>query len=62
MGRKHVISEINDFQDVMARKSNLEYLNAFDKDPYCFRKKNGPFTNLYDSAARFGASDVFIKQ
>lgn len=38
---------------------NWDLIGAVEKDPYVFRKKNGLFTNLYDSAARFGETEVF---
>ena len=53
------VTEFGDLQRPSSLNPNLDHLKAFHDDPYVFRRKNGLFTNLYDSAARFGETKVF---
>ena len=39
---------------------NKQHNEALSANPYEFRRKNGVFTNMYDSAKRFGESKVFL--
>jgi hypothetical protein len=53
------VTEFGDLQRPSSLNPNLDLLKALNDDPYVFRRKNGLFTNLYDSAARFGETKVF---
>jgi hypothetical protein len=57
--RQKGVVEYNDRQRSTAFNPNWDHLAAIEKEPHGFRRKNGMFTNLYDSAARFGESQVF---
>ena len=53
------ITEFGDLLRPTSMNPNWDLLGALETDPYNFRRKNGLFTNLYDSAARFGETKVF---
>lgn len=53
------VAEFADKKAVFAVNLNPAYLRAVAQDPYEFRRKNGVFTQLYDSAKRFGENKVF---
>lgn len=57
--RKKGVTEFGDLLRPTATNPNWDHLAAYERDPYNFRRKNGLFTNLYDSAARFGETEVF---
>lgn len=56
---KKGIGEYSDLQRVTAINQNPEFLKAIGDDKDLFKRKNGIFTYLYDSAARFGETKVF---
>lgn len=57
--RRKGVTEYGDLQRATSMNPNWDHLRALEQDPYVFRRKNGLFTNLYDSAARFGETEVF---
>jgi hypothetical protein len=44
---------------VTSINQNPEFLKAIADNPELFKRKNGIFTYLYDSAARFGETKPF---
>ena len=56
---KKGVGEYTDLMRVTAPNKNPDFLKAIDKDPDLFKRKNGIFTYLYDSAARFGETKPF---
>lgn len=56
---KKGIGEFTDLQRVTAINKNPEFLKAIADDGNLFKRKNGIFTYLYDSAARFGETKPF---
>ena len=56
---KKGIGEYGDLMRPTALNPNHDHLNAFKEDPNIFKRKNGVFTYLYDSAHRFGESKPF---
>lgn len=59
VNRRKGITEFADKQSLSCINPNLDHLRVANDNPYEFRKKNGVFTNMYDSAKRFGESKVF---
>ena len=57
--RKKGVTEFRDLMRGTALNPGWDYLGAVESNPYNFRRKNGVFTNMYDSAARFGETEVF---
>ncbi len=57
--RKKGIAETADLMRLTANKTNPDYVNAFKENPKQFRRKNGIFSHVYDSAARFGEDKPF---
>lgn len=53
------VGEYNDLQRVTAINKNPDFLKAYDQNNDLFKRKNGIFTYLYDSAARFGETKPF---
>eukprot|EP00350_Pseudokeronopsis_sp_OXSARD2_P010908 CAMPEP_0170548268 /NCGR_PEP_ID=MMETSP0211-20121228/6606_1 /TAXON_ID=311385 /ORGANISM="Pseudokeronopsis sp., Strain OXSARD2" /LENGTH=118 /DNA_ID=CAMNT_0010853735 /DNA_START=345 /DNA_END=698 /DNA_ORIENTATION=+ len=56
---KKGIAEFGDIQRPTALNQNMEHLNSLKDNPDIFKRKNGAFTYLYDSAHRFGESKPF---
>ena len=59
VGRFKGISEFNDLSRLTARNNNPDFSLAITKDAGVFKRKDGIFTHLYNSAARFGEDKVF---
>ena len=59
VNRRKGITEFADKQSLSSLNPNLDQLKASADNAYEFRRKNGVFTNMYDSAKRFGESKVF---
>ena len=57
--RKKGLAEFNDLQRPQAPTSNPSHNNALLKNAGVFKRKDGEFTHLYDSAARFGDNKPF---
>ncbi len=57
--RRKGVTEFADLQCVASLHPNLDHNKALNDNPYVFRKINGMFSNLYDSAARYGETNVF---
>ena len=53
------IAEFGDIQRPTAININPDHRSALTENPFVFKRSNGQFTHLYDSAARFGESKVF---
>lgn len=58
-GRKKGISEFNDLGRGTALNPNVDHVRALSIDRGMFKKKDGIFTHLYNSAARFGENKPF---
>ena len=58
-GRTRGISEINDLSRSTAVNSNVDHVGAIKTNRSVFAKKDGIFTHLYNSAARFGENKPF---
>jgi hypothetical protein len=56
---KKGVGEYRDLQRVTSINPNPEFLKAYADNPDLFKRKNGIFTYLYDSAARFGETKPF---
>lgn len=56
---KKGIGEYRDLQRVTSINPNPDFLKAFEENNDLFKRKNGIFTYLYDSAARFGETKPF---
>ena len=56
---KKGMGEYRDLQRVTAINKNPEFLKAIGDNQDLFKRKNGIFTYLYDSAARFGETKPF---
>ena len=59
VNRRKGVTEFADLMSLSSKNANLDLLKAVEKNPYEFRRNNGVFTNMYDSAKRFGESKVF---
>ena len=59
VNRRKGIVEFADKQSLSSLNPNPDFLKACNDNQYEFRRKNGVFTNMYDSAKRFGESKVF---
>ena len=53
------VTEFRDLMRATAMNPNWDYLGATETKPYNFRRNTGVFTNMYDSAARFGEKEEF---
>jgi len=53
------VGEYTDLMRVTAVNKNPDFLKAVETNPDIFKRKNGIFTYLYDSAARFGETKPF---
>ena len=53
------IGEYHDLQRITAINPNPEYLRSYQDNNDLFKRKNGVFTYLYDSAHRFGENKPF---
>ena len=58
-GRARGISEFNDLARSTALNANPDHSRALSKDAGVFKRKDGIFTHLYNSAARFGEDKPF---
>ena len=58
-GRFRGISEFNDLARSTAFNSNVDHINALSQNAGVFKRKDGIFTHLYNSAARFGENKPF---
>ena len=56
---KKGVGEYSDLMRVTSINPNPEFLGAIAENKDLFKRKNGIFTNLYDSAARFGETKPF---
>ena len=56
---KKGVGEYSDLMRVTAENPNPEFLKAIGENSDLFKRKNGIFTYLYDSAARFGETKPF---
>ena len=56
---KKGIGEYGDLQRITAINPNPDFLKSYNESPALFRRKNGVFTYLYDSAHRFGEDKPF---
>jgi hypothetical protein len=56
---KKGIGEYGDLQRPTALNQNTEHINAYNSNPHTFKRVNGQFTYLYDSAHRFGENKPF---
>jgi hypothetical protein len=56
---KKGIGEYKDKMRVTAENPNPDFLKAYADNKDLFKRKNGIFTYLYDSAARFGETKPF---
>ena len=56
---KKGVGEFSDLQRVTAINQNPDFLKAIGENKDLFKRKNGIFTYLYDSAARFGETKPF---
>jgi hypothetical protein len=59
VNRRKGVTEFADLMSLSSLNPNLDMLKAAKQNPYEFNRKNGVFTNMYDSAKRFGESKVF---
>lgn len=59
VNRRKGVTEFADMQALACINNNVQHGEALNSNPYEFRRKNGVFTNMYDSAKRFGESKVF---
>ena len=59
VGRFRGISEFNDLSRLTARNHNPDHNMALTQNAGVFKRKDGIFTHLYNSAARFGENQVF---
>ena len=57
--RQKGISEINDLKRLTATNANVDHVRATRENERVFAKKDGIFTHLYNSAARFGENKPF---
>ena len=53
-GRRKGVAEFADLKHPYAANANKDHVKALAQDAGVFRRKEGVFTNLYTSAARFG--------
>lgn len=58
--RRKGVTEFADLMSLSSINHSLDFKEAHNVNPYEFRKYNGVFTNMYDSAKRFGESRVFV--
>jgi len=56
---KKGVGEYRDLMRVTSINPNPDFLNAIGENKDLFKRKNGIFTYLYDSAARFGETKPF---
>jgi hypothetical protein len=59
LNRKKAICEYSDVARPNALHFNLDYNENFNKNRNVFRRTNGIFTNVYDSAHVFGIDKPF---
>ena len=59
VNRQKGITEFADRQSLASVNPNPDLRRCLNDNPYEFRRSNGVFTNMYDSAKRFGESKVF---
>ena len=53
------VAEIKELLHSSKPNVNLDYQKAFQNDARTFARKDGMFTHVYNSAARFGEDKVF---
>ena len=58
-GRARGISEFNDLSRSTAENRNVDHKAAMENNQGVFKRKDGIFTHLYNSAARFGEDKPF---
>jgi hypothetical protein len=56
---KKGVGEYADLMRPTAENPNPDFLKAYNENNDLFKRKNGIFTYLYDSAARFGETKPF---
>ena len=56
---KKGIGEYGDLMRITAINHNVDHNNAYKENSKVFRRHNGVFTYLYDSAHRFGENKPF---
>ena len=59
INRKKGIGEYTDLHRLTAVNTNIDHLKAFNENSSIFKRKDGPFTHLYDAAHRFGDNKPF---
>jgi hypothetical protein len=59
VNRRKGVTEFADLMSLSSKNPNMDLLKSLNGNPYEFHRKNGVFTNMYDSAKRFGESKVF---
>ena len=57
--RRKGLSEYYDMKRLTYSNPNKDHQAAISQNEGLFKRKNGQFTNLYNSAARFGESKPF---
>ena len=57
--RRKGVTESADLNSLSSLNPNVDMIRSITENPYEFRKMNGVFTNMYDSAKRFGENKVF---
>ena len=53
------IGEMVDICRNFGSRTNQDYAKALERNPHVFKRHNGVFSHLYDSAHRFGESKPF---
>lgn len=53
------VAEYTDLQRPTALNKNVDHEKAIGMNPQVFKRKDGIFTHLYNSAARFGEDKPF---
>ena len=56
---KKGIGEYTDLLRLTAVNTNLDHLKAYNENNDVFKRRNGPFSYLYDAAHRFGENQPF---
>ena len=59
VGRQKGIAEIDDLKRITAVNRNVDHIAAMSGNEKVFARKDGIFTHLYNSAARFGEDKPF---
>ena len=57
--RSKGIAEIDDLKRITAVNKNVDHVKAIKEADRVFARKDGIFTHLYNSAARFGENKPF---